>query len=607
MAQKNPRPILVLVSATLFTLLLLLTRQTARADTVITDCLTDSQLTTALASGGTITFNCPTSTIPWSSTKIINVNATIDGGNTITFDGGHGYRLFQVNSGVTLTLKNLTLINGYNPDSAGGAAVSNSGHLILDNVNIHSMTDSGFNGGGIGTTGAVDISNSLFHDNKATNGGAVFANGASAVVSITNTTFQNNVATGTNTNVNGFGGAIYVANGARVTVNASDIYSNTAPSGGGIYVSAAGSRATVQASQLRENYSSLFGAGIFNAGNVEVGYSTFSKNIGDTAGALMNYPGTLSIVETTFSNNQERAPGYGGAGISNYGGVMNLADVTFSGNTAAGGGGGIENAFKGTANLSNVTISGNTAGNVGGQGGGFHNFQATATLTNVTFFGNAAPSNTAGALYNANHADSHLYLTNVIFANSPSGGNCDFQKAPDTSDHNLSTDATCNFGAGRDSVKIKLGPLETNFGATLTHRLLPSSKAIDNGVTVNSIVTDQRGVARPQGTAFDVGAFEFEPCTGTPPKPELLSPAKGQELTTQSVTLDWAGPDCAKTFNVELRRDSKTGILVLNKTKLKVTQATPPALAKNHKYFWRVTACIKTNCATSAWSKFKVQ
>jgi len=60
-----------------------------------------------------------------------------------------------------------------------------------------------------------------------------------------------------------------------------------------------------------------------------------------------------------------------------------------------------------------------------------------------------------------------------------------------------------------------LGPLANNGGSTLTHALLPGSPAIDAGdpavcaaAPVNNL--DHRGVARPQGSACDIGAVEAD-------------------------------------------------------------------------------------------------
>ena len=55
-----------------------------------------------------------------------------------------------------------------------------------------------------------------------------------------------------------------------------------------------------------------------------------------------------------------------------------------------------------------------------------------------------------------------------------------------------------------------LGPLANNGGPTFTQALLPGSPAINAGVAVPGVTTDQRGVSRPQGTAPDIGAFELQ-------------------------------------------------------------------------------------------------
>ena len=52
--------------------------------------------------------------------------------------------------------------------------------------------------------------------------------------------------------------------------------------------------------------------------------------------------------------------------------------------------------------------------------------------------------------------------------------------------------------------------MQDNGGPTLTHALLPGSLAIDHIPPEDCIVdADQRGVARPQGTGCDIGAYEF--------------------------------------------------------------------------------------------------
>jgi hypothetical protein len=80
------------------------------------------------------------------------------------------------------------------------------------------------------------------------------------------------------------------------------------------------------------------------------------------------------------------------------------------------------------------------------------------------------------------------------------------------SDHNnVFTDVTCFAGASDQVVAdVGLGLLADNGGPTLTHALLAGSPAIDAGDNAVCPVTDQRGVTRPQGTACDVGSYEYE-------------------------------------------------------------------------------------------------
>jgi hypothetical protein len=153
---------------------------------------TEAALTTALAGGGTVTFNCGTATIVLSSTKLIAANTTIDGGGSITLSGNNAVRLFVVDNAKVLTLKNIVLEKGYGSSGDGGA-IFNDGHLILDNTTIqYSVTP--FRGGAIFTYGRIDITNSMLAHNIASSGGAINADGINAQVTITGSKFDDNDA-----------------------------------------------------------------------------------------------------------------------------------------------------------------------------------------------------------------------------------------------------------------------------------------------------------------------------------------------------------------------------------------------------------------------------
>lgn len=83
---------------------------------------------------------------------------------------------------------------------------------------------------------------------------------------------------------------------------------------------------------------------------------------------------------------------------------------------------------------------------------------------------------------------------------------------------NITGDNTCStqFTQPTDknnitNLKDFLGPLSNNGGYVPTMPLLAGSPAIDNGVTVSDLTTDARGVTRPQGAAYDSGAYEYVP------------------------------------------------------------------------------------------------
>ena len=90
---------------------------------------------------------------------------------------------------------------------------------------------------------------------------------------------------------------------------------------------------------------------------------------------------------------------------------------------------------------------------------------------------------------------------------------------------NLSDDTTCSsyFTQPSDQNNITnlgsfLAPLANNGGFVPTMALLQGSPAIDAGVPVSGLTTDARQATRPQGLAFDSGAYEssFSRAVATP-------------------------------------------------------------------------------------------
>ncbi len=216
-------------------------------------------------------------------------------------------------------------------------------------------------------------------------------------------------------------------------------------------------------------------------------------------GGILNDNGTLTISNSTISGNSAELSG---GGIRNRG-TLTVSNSTISGNSAIlQVAGGIFNE-QGVLMVSNSTISENSA-NIDAHGGGIFNL-ATATVSNSTISGNSAPLG-GGGINNTGT----LTLTNTIIANSVSTDCRNSGVIIQT--HNLIEDGSCDPDLSGDPL---LGLLQDNGGASATHELLPFSPALNAGDNATCLATDQRGVARPQGAACDIGAYEAEPpiCT----------------------------------------------------------------------------------------------
>jgi uncharacterized repeat protein (TIGR01451 family) len=203
-----------------------------------------------------------------------------------------------------------------------------------------------------------------------------------------------------------------------------------------------------------------------------------------------------------------------------------IADNRVTGGLVSGLGGGI--SVLGDLSLTNSTVTGNSAESTVGmvQGGGIlAALDPTATepskvdIVNSTIAGNSVGAAGVGgglAIYNPTPGVlTTLSVKNTIVAgNSGPGGTSDCGAvAMLTSDHNISSDASCMFAdaGSKQNTNPLLGGLANNGGETDTLALQPGSPAIDAGTNAGCPPTDQRGVSRPQGSACDVGAFELVP------------------------------------------------------------------------------------------------
>jgi hypothetical protein len=204
-----------------------------------------------------------------------------------------------------------------------------------------------------------------------------------------------------------------------------------------------------------------------------------------------------------------------GSGIANFG-TLNITNTTISGNVGRSNfssgvnqGTGVFNSG-GAVTITNSTITGNSqeaSNGASSQGAGILTNGGTVALLNVTISGNTGSEN-----IRVNNPS--FTVKNTIVANGASG-NC---AGPLTSQgYNLESADECGFHATGDQFNTNplLGPLANNGGPTDTEALSSNSPAIDKASPdCPPPAADQRGVGRPQLSACDIGAFEFQPSAG---------------------------------------------------------------------------------------------
>jgi len=109
-----------------------------------------------------------------------------------------------------------------------------------------------------------------------------------------------------------------------------------------------------------------------------------------------------------------------------------------------------------------------------------------------------------------------------------------------TFDHNLIYGVTgvmsdptgCSVGANQTGVDPKF----VNASANDFH-LQSGSPAVDSGMTLAAVTTDIDGNARPQGSAFDLGAREYASGGNNPP---VISGVFVSSITTNSAWINWS-------------------------------------------------------------------
>ena len=374
----------------------------------------------------------------------------------------------QVDSSGKLEVKNSKFCNNSGTNGgaihiAGNAKVKLTGSTAEGNISTFQGNTATGNGGALATggSGTYEISNYVFKENGAANGGAIYSQIA---LQVSGSTFTGNTAT---TN----GGAIWITNGKTATVTNSTFSNNTANDGGAIYLgemietkdedgnvtettyktgtlkatgctftSNTGSNSyggaiyvmkgsvEVKTSEFTSNYAKYQGGAIWVNSEVTatIEDSQFTGNTtGSKAGGAIWSAGELILARTQFANN---IAGTGGGAINSEGGNITAEDCTFTSNQSQNGGNGGAIAAVGGA-IVELKVSENGASaftdNVSaGAGGAIHANNAKLSVTGVTFSGNSSAKD-GGAInigngQNYKEADVNKF-ENVTFTNNTAG------------------------------------------------------------------------------------------------------------------------------------------------------------------------------------------
>jgi hypothetical protein len=256
------------------------------------------------------------------------------------------------------------------------------------------------------------------------------------------------------------------------------------------------------------------------------------------------------------------------------------------GNTAGNGGGGAYQ-IGGTLSLLNTTITDNTA--TANNGGGILNRGGTTMVTNSTITNNSAAGG-GGGLHEEHQLAAITLVRSLISGNSAADGD-EIQRAADAGPmtagaYNLfghagltSAQAFANFSpnvsdilatseGGNVPLNSILADLNNNGGATFTHALVAGSPAIDGAPSADcATITDQRGFGRnvdgdgqASASECDIGSFEYAailatatpiasntPTTTTTPTPSMTPSATAIGPSTTPTNTATIGPSPTPT------------------------------------------------------------
>jgi len=415
----------------------------------------DCSLREAIEAANALTMEASTITLPAGTYALsiaqrlsITADITITGAGSATtiVDGNHAVGVFDTEG--TDEIDGVTVRSGLDASGQGGGGIYNGNTLTATDLVLDGNGTSG-SGGGIFNVGNAYLIQSVIQNNTAAVGGGLANDGLISLLG--SYTIDGNTSSAE-------GGGVWNDLIAYLD-NTNPPTPPAPPTGGG----------------------------------------TISGNTSGTSGGGVYNTGIISLMNVALDGNS--STGAGGA-FWNFG-PLQLVNGTISRNTAGGDGAGVWNDD--VAGLTNVTIAENSTS--AGMGGGLWS-EKTAILMSCTIAGNGASAG-GGSV---NSGGGTVEVQNTIFsANNPE--NCSGAISSDGNNIDSGSSCTPTVAGDLPNTDPLLGPLQHNPPAPSfleTRALLAGSPAIDAAAGCPPPDTDERGVARPEGAACDIGAVETE-------------------------------------------------------------------------------------------------
>ena len=550
---------------------------------------------------GSVYFNC-------GGAKEIVVNETLffnnrqgvyllDGNGLITLSGG-GVRRIILHLGGSLTIRNMTFVNGYaigNGDDASGAAIRSDNNIALDSLpvklNISNVTFrnnksllTGFarpfwpfdyGGAAIYSRSAfLDVTVSTFDGNYASNSSGAAIHSRNSFAYLNGNTFVNNKSDG-----GGYGGAIHIdgatpnmpgrvppfgTNGKFEIYNSKFINNYSNNQGGAIF------------SYLYNDtyrYETLVLDGVLFKGNAVITNTAVDDFLGPRmfgGGLAADGSGGSAVIinRTTFYNNTVGSPSTnfagsgGGAAISQIDSIY-ISNSIFDSNKAYGPnrgtmlstGGGImvgsgysNNGWK----IENSTITNNYAYYTGG---GIQNDMPNGSLTNSIIANNRTDNFVAQKAYQQCLEPFPSGKTNIQFP---------YDQYP------------CSYN--QTVIDPLLKPISEYSPYVMILEPNLESPAVNAGSPMD-FAYDIRNMPRPQDGIFDIGAVEVQRFLGVLESPPFSQHAVENPIVFTGYAVELSPIPGEKSLDIRLVLGTSCGGRVLPSAQSRI--ARPEILAAN--------------------------